>query len=125
MEPDAKLTLFKLLHITLVVHYPQIPDGNGPYVLDTKATSDILKSNYADDPALWYKHLRNIFHIIEREIIQLNQSNLLQSNPSICNVFVQMAARACAVVSKPCHQKQNSRILTSFFLHFGFTDILG
>lgn len=69
--------------------------------IDNKQTNDVLKNNYADDPSLWYKHLRSIFHIIEREIIQLNRQSVpFQSSPTICRIFVQLAARACAVVSE-------------------------
>lgn len=89
-DVDSKVTLFKLFHVALVTHFP---DGSNVNEIS-------ISSNLPEDrQKLWQLHIRNIYHIIEKEITGLNkQPNRGQTNPTICHVFVQMAATLCATV---------------------------
>lgn len=99
MNADAKLILFKILHISIVIHSPQA--SNVSFDEPTcEGLTNVLKISIADDIELWKKQLRNMFNlIVDREITEsrktLNRSN---SSPTICSQFVRMAAKLCAVV---------------------------
>lgn len=101
MDTDSKVILFKIMHISVVVHHPEPKIIDEPRsigeILDE--TSDLFKQNIADDIQLWHKHLRNMLSVIEREIIDSRKRNLrLNPNPVICPIFVRMAAKLCSVV---------------------------
>lgn len=84
--------MFKLFHIALVAHHPDTPEPNGVQPLPN--TSD-------EQVKLWHRHITDIYSIIEKEVKLLNkQLSRGLTNPTICNVFVQMAARECAIVMK-------------------------
>lgn len=102
MDTDSKVILFKIMHIAIVVHYPEpicidAPCSNGEIADDT---SDLFKQQIAHDIQLWHKHLRNMLSVIEREIVDSRKrSTRLNHTPVICPIFVQMAAKLCSVVS--------------------------
>lgn len=102
MDADCKVILFKIMHIAIVVHYPEPvsvdePHSNGEILDDTN--DDLFKKSMADDVQLWHKHLRNMLSLVEREIVDARKRNLrLNPVPVVCPIFVRMAAKLCSVV---------------------------
>lgn len=105
MDADSKTNLFKIIHISIIVHSPERISGQyGSTVNGTsQPVDDLFKQNVAEDLQLWYKHLRNMLSIVEREIIE-SRKRSLRSNvtPIICPIFVRMAAKLCSVVCVCC-----------------------
>lgn len=103
MDADSKVILFKIMHISIVVHHPQpigIDGGScaNEEILDE--TSDFFQPHISDDTQLWHKHLRNMHSIVEREIGD-SRKRCVRVNPTpvvICPIFVRMAAKLCSVV---------------------------
>lgn len=98
LSDETKLMLFKILHLSIVLHYPRAhADEAHTFNLDT--TRSVPAINYAHDAQVWYKQLRNMHHIVEREIKESGkQVGRLHSEPRFCNTFVSMATALCAVV---------------------------
>lgn len=103
MDPDSKVILFKIMHISIVVHYPEpigfddvLSCSNGE-TLDESI--DLFKQNISNDVQLWHKHLRNMLSIIEREIADSRKRCVrLNPTPVICPIFIRMAAKLSSVV---------------------------
>lgn len=100
MDPDFKVNLLKIMHISIVVHSPEPNSFDSSLNELSNQCDDLFKSNVAEDVHLWHKHLRNMVSIVEREITE-SRKRALRSNPTptICPIFVQMAAKLCSVVS--------------------------
>lgn len=97
MENDSKLILFKILHISIVIHSPQ--ENYETESISNNEYDNMLRVYIADDSELWSKNLRCMLSIIEREIDGLRkQSNRLNSNTNVCEVFTRMAAKLCTGV---------------------------
>lgn len=100
MDADFKVNLLKVMHISIVVHSPEPNSFERSSNEVSGQSDDLFKSNVAEEAQLWHKHLRNMLSIVEREITEQRKRSL-RSNPipSICPIFVQMAAKLCSVVS--------------------------
>lgn len=105
MDADSKANLFKIMHISIIVHSPEPVSGHYGNTVNGTAhpVDDLFKQNMAEDSMLWYKHLRNMLSIVEREISE-SRKRSLRSNipPNICPIFVRMAAKLCSVVCIWC-----------------------
>lgn len=100
MDADFKVNLLKVMHISIVVHSPEPNSFERSLNEVSDQCDDLFKSNVAEDTQLWHKHLRNMLSIVEREIMESRKRGLRSnSTPSICSIFVQMAAKLCSVVS--------------------------
>lgn len=102
MDADSKVILFKIMHIAIVVHYPEPvsidePRSSGEILDETN--DDVFKQQFAADIQLWHKHLRNMQSLIERDIVDSRKRTIrLNPAPVICPIFVRMAAKLCSVV---------------------------
>lgn len=90
MDAIQKVVLFRLMHLSLIAQHPDGPVFN-----------EIQLGKMSEDQRInWFTHIRNMFHIVEKEIKGADrQLGRDPKNMVICRVFVQMAARACAAVS--------------------------
>ncbi|KAJ6636448.1 Serine-protein kinase ATM, partial [Pseudolycoriella hygida] len=77
---ETKVLICKLLHISLVVHNPQM-DGNVYELSACKST--------------WNLHIRNMMHLVETEISRLRNNRL--ANSVVCEHFVLFASKLCSV----------------------------
>lgn len=114
MDGDSKVILFKIMHISIVVHHPAsigiddlLTDSNGANRQILNGSIDLFTQHVSKDAQLWNKHLRNMQSIIERDIVDLRKRciRLNPTAPVICPIFVRMAAKLCSVV---CSKKKNS-----------------
>lgn len=101
MDADFKVSLLKIMHLSIVVHSPE-PNSlelGGSINEASGQIGDLFKTNIADNLQLWHKHLRNMLSIVEREIME-SRKRSIRSNPTptICPIFIQMAAKLCSVV---------------------------
>lgn len=72
----------------MVVHDPDVTFTGG------------ITTSHAVNRDVWYKHLRNMFHLVQSDIKQMHsQQNRLQNNPTICLHFVEMGATLCSIVT--------------------------
>lgn len=91
MDAKMKLTLFKLFHICIVSHSP-----GGPI----PAVNEICLPPF-EQSEISNQHFRSIFHIIEIEVSSLRKTaDHSNTNPSLCEILMQLAVRACALVSR-------------------------
>lgn len=99
MDADFKVNLLKIMHISIVVHSPEPNSFESSLNEVSNQSDDLFKSNVAEDVQLWHKHLRNMLSIVEREIME-SRKRAARSNPipTICPIFVEMAAKLCSVV---------------------------
>ncbi|XP_055323121.1 serine/threonine-protein kinase ATM isoform X2 [Sitodiplosis mosellana] len=99
MDPDFKVNLLKIMHISIVVHSPEPNSFESSLNEMSDQSDDLFKSNVAEDAQLWHKHLRNMLSIVEREITESRKrSHRLNPIPKICPIFVEMSAKLCSVV---------------------------
>lgn len=112
MDAEAKVILMKIMHISVIIHSPVTltPDYNRYMSEESDRTNYLFQRNITDNFGQWMKHLRNMMCIVEREIVdsrkRTNRSNL---TPTICPIFVRMAAKLCSVVCILSLQKKNFR----------------
>lgn len=103
MDTDSKVILMKIMHISIVVHSPEpfASDVNRRISGASRQSNDLFQKDIAEDVGLWNKHLRNMMSVVEREIAESRKrSNRLNPTPTICPIFVRMAAKLCSVVCK-------------------------
>lgn len=99
MDDEAKLILYKIFHIAIVIHAPHAID-TASVALNSDEFDNMLKVCTAKDNSEWYKQMRSMFSIVEKEINEMRKKLLQRSQvPSICGTFVEMAAKLCSVVS--------------------------
>lgn len=98
MDDEAKLILYKIFHVALVIHAPHTID-TASETLNSDEFDNMLKVCTASDNSVWYKHMRCMFSIVEKEMTEMRKK-LLQRNQvaTICDTFVDMAAKLCSVV---------------------------
>lgn len=98
MDGDSKRNLIKIMHISIIIHSPEPIGQNGRLLMNIN--NDLFQKNLADDADLWNKHLRNMLkNVVEREIIESRKRiNRLNATPSICPIFVRMAAKLSSMV---------------------------
>lgn len=98
MDDVTKLALFKIFHLSIVIHYPGAHiDETHSFSINTE--SNVPAMNYAHDIQLWHKHLRQMHHIVESEIKESgNNYGRTQTVPKYCDTFISMAAALCGVV---------------------------
>lgn len=102
MDDATKLLLFKIMHLSIVVHYPRAHiDETHTFTTDTMRSVPAI--NYVHNIQLWHKQLRGMHHIIETEIKESGKSVGRSTAPTFCITFVSMAATLCAVVCEPFH----------------------
>lgn len=100
MSDDTKLELFKILHLSIVVHHPRV-GNNEMAALNAVTAGSVPAINYVHDIQMWHKQLRSMFHIVESEIKENGKGvRRSQLSPKLCSTFVAMAADLCAVVSR-------------------------
>lgn len=86
LNEDAKESLFKLMDLSIIAHYPNLADGRG-----------LLE--YVHDASVWNKGLRNYSHIVGIEMKQQSKSKYRSfNNDDVNQVFVQFAARLSYLV---------------------------
>lgn len=81
-----QITYYKLLHLAIVVHHPDVNNA---------------KMDYAVTTDVWNKHLRNAHYIVEKEINawRVQKSFTYNNNvPKICEYFVHFATRLSYLV---------------------------
>lgn len=136
MDEEAKQILFKVIHICLVIHAPHA-DNIVTQELTNDECDNMLKLSTANDTTVWFKQMRAILSIVEKEINEMRKQ-LLQRNQvsTLSTVFVNMAAKLCSMVCIFCvvkrglrasgsaHERQKFQILNcgifSFYLHGSF-----
>lgn len=98
MDDATKLVLFKICHLSIVVHYPRAhTDETHTFITDTARCVPVI--NYVHNMQAWNKQLRNMHHIVESEIKESARNvGRSQTVPNLCNTFVSMAAALCAMV---------------------------
>lgn len=102
MDEEAKQILFKVFHICLVIHAPHATD-----IVSQELTSDdcdnMFKLSTACDTSVWFKQMRAILSIVEKEVSEMRKQ-LLQRNQvsTLSTVFVNMAAKLCSMVCIFC-----------------------
>lgn len=98
MDDATKLVLFKILHLSIVVHYPRAHTDE-THTFSPDSARSLPPINYVNDIHLWHKQLRSMHHIVESEIKECGKSfGRSQIIPNFCNTFDSMAAALCAVV---------------------------
>lgn len=98
MDDATKLVLFKILHLSIVVHYPR-SHTDETHTFNTDSARSAPAINYVHDIQVWHKQLRSMHHIVESEIQESGKGfGRSQSVPNFCNTFDSMAAALCAVV---------------------------
>lgn len=98
MDDATKLVLFKILHLTIVVHYPRV-HADETHTFNTDTARSVPAINYVNNIQVWHKQLRSMHHIVESEIKESAKNfGRLQTVPELSNTFVSMAAALCAVV---------------------------
>lgn len=97
LDVDAKEVIFKIFHLSIVIHSPQI--GQATTVHYNNRNNDLFADNVVHDVNRWHKQLQNMFGVVEREINGARkQSKRFSPKLTICNELVQMAAKLCSVV---------------------------
>lgn len=100
MDDATKLVLFKILHLSIVVHYPTARTA-GMHTFDIDTVRSVPAINFVHDIRVWHKQLRNMHTIVDSEIKERSKHfGRSQTEPDFCNTFVSMAAALCAVVCK-------------------------
>lgn len=115
LDDDVKEVMFKIFHVSIVIHSPQ----NDEATVNYKESKDLFADNIAHDINQWHKLLQNMFGVVEREINGARkQSKRLSPKSTICNEFVQMAAKLCSVVGI---QYSVSKSHNSFIVFYRYT----
>lgn len=103
MDANSKVILLKIMHISIIVHSPEPVSGGdveSVVVASSQQNDNLFSKSIAGDAMVWHKHLRNMFSMIEREIVdQRKRSNRLNPTPVICPIFLRTAAKLCSIVS--------------------------
>lgn len=98
MDDATKLVLFKIMHLSIVVHYPTAHTA-GTHTFSIDTTRSVPAINYVHDIHVWHKQLHSMHYIVESEIKESGKNiGRSQTEPSLCHTFVSMAAALCAVV---------------------------
>lgn len=99
LDDDVKEAIFKIFHVSIVIHSPQIDQTTVNY----NRSNDLFAENVAHNVNQWHKQLQNMFGVVEREINGARkQSKRHSPKLSICDKMVQMAAKLCSVVGIQC-----------------------
>jgi hypothetical protein len=86
LNEESKETIFRLMDLALVVHYPMLQ-------------SDVKILKYVENETLWNSQLRNYAYIVELELKPTPKTKYRStSKDDINQVFVQFAARLCYLV---------------------------
>lgn len=83
LNESAKETLFKLMDLSIIVHYPNL-ETNGRGSLE-----------YVKEVEIWNSGLRNYSYIVDIEIARSKSKYLRNVNENVDQVFAQFAARVC------------------------------
>lgn len=98
MDDETKAILFKILHISLVIHAPHAIDMRSE-ALSSDEFDNMLKISTAGDNVVWFKQMRGMLSIVEKEINEMRKQLAQRSQvPTISAVFVDMAAKLCSMV---------------------------
>lgn len=96
---DMKSFIFRILHLSIVVHHPT-PHSGESCTFSPDTARSVPPVNYVHDTQVWYKQLRAMHHIVDSEIKESSKNvGRSQNEPKFCGTFVSMAAALCAVVS--------------------------
>lgn len=101
MDEELKLNLFKIMHISIVVHSPEpLTDVQGCLLIgESGQNDDLFRKTIAEDTQVWYKLLKLMLKITEREMLESRKSSMGEVQvPVIRQTFVRMAAKLCSVV---------------------------
>lgn len=97
LDDDVKEVMFKIFHLSIVIHLPQTDQTTVTY---NRSNDDLFADNVVHDVNRWHKQLQNMFGVIEREISGARkQSKRFSPKLTICDELVQVAAKLCSVVS--------------------------
>lgn len=83
---DTKESLFRLMDLSIVVHYPNL-------------VTNQKELEYIDDKNIWNTQLRNYWHIVQEELKPaLKTRYQSQAKQEFSQVFAQFAARLCYLI---------------------------